>query len=83
MLCASKLILHEHTVNMNFEELFPTPMLVFDLDENLNEIFDWIVTLHQNDPEGKHASNYGGWQSKSFYDCSDTPLKSLAEFIEG
>jgi|TARA_B100000035_G_C20821837_1_gene474594 uncharacterized protein (TIGR02466 family) len=70
-------------MNMHIEELFPTPTWGFDLNENLDEIRDWIVTLHQNDPEGKHASNYGGWQSKSFYDCSDTPLKSLAEFIEG
>ena len=70
-------------MNMHVEELFPTPTWGFDLNENLDEILDWIVTLHKKDPEGKNASNYGGWQSKSFHDCCDTPLESLAEFIEG
>ena len=43
-------------------------------DVNNIELKDYVEKLAEEDKEGKVASNYGGWQSKSFEILDQKPI---------
>ena len=60
--------------------LFPTP--IWEDDDcglDTKEIQDFCYLVEKEDPQGRKATNYGGWQSNEFRPevLPDTPLKSL------
>ena len=53
---------------------FPTVIWNDELKQiNNSELKEYVIKLKAQDEQGKVASNYGGWQSKSF----DTLWKGL------
>ena len=49
-------------------------------DTNNTELKEYVEKLAEEDKEGKVASNYGGWQSKSFEILDQKPL-AIERFI--
>jgi len=61
---------------------FPTVIWNDDLKHiNNAELKQYVTKLKEEDTEGKVASNYGGWQSKSFDSISERPI-AVERFIQ-
>ena len=69
---------------MNTQLLFPTPLWTQkDCGVDRQPIIDFVHYVQKEDPDGRHASNAGGWQSWDFVDhvMLDNPLKPLRDKI--
>jgi uncharacterized protein (TIGR02466 family) len=61
---------------MKAELWFPTPIWYGELNFNIDAVKDKCLELRKLDPNGRAASNAGGWQS------NDVSLSDYAEFAD-
>ena len=61
---------------------FPTVIWNDELKQiNNSELKEYVIKLKAQDEQGKVASNYGGWQSKSFDILDERPI-TVERFIQ-
>ena len=61
---------------------FPTVIWNSELKQiNNSELKEYVIKLKAQDEQGKIASNYGGWQSKSFEILDERPI-AIERFIQ-
>ena len=61
---------------------FPTVIWNDELKQiNNSELKEYVVKLKAQDEKGKVASNYGGWQSRSFEILDERPI-AIERFIQ-
>ena len=61
---------------------FPTVIWNDELKQiNNSELKEYVVKLKAQDEQGKVASNYGGWQSRSFEILDERPI-AIERFIQ-
>lgn len=64
--------------------IFPTPVWVEDdIGADREKLIEFVDLVRKEDPEGRHLSNNGGWQSWDFIDevMSNNPLSNLRSKI--
>jgi len=69
---------------MKTELIFPTPIWKFDnVGIDRKSLSDFVYHVKDEDPEGRQASNGGGWQSHDFTDpvIDDNPLRYIRDAI--
>lgn len=69
---------------MKTELLFPTPVWIEDgCGIDREKLLDFVYLVRREDPEGRYASNDGGWQSHDFIDevMKENPLSELRRKI--
>lgn len=69
---------------MKTELLFPTPIWIEeDCGVDRDKLKEFVQFVKTEDPKGRNATNYGGWQSHDFIDnvMKDNPLKDLRDKI--
>jgi uncharacterized protein (TIGR02466 family) len=62
-------------MKIGIEEIFTTPILIAELDLDLNKIIDYCYS-YKNNFNGRNVSNYGGYQSNDI-DISEKSLIDL------
>lgn len=71
-------------LKMKTKLLFPTPVWIQDeCGIDLNKLTEFCYFVEKEDPEGRHATNDGGWQSHDFVDSvmKDNPLSEIRQKI--
>ena len=69
---------------MKTELIFPTPVWKFDnVGADRQKILDFVDVVRKEDPDGRVASNDGGWQSWDFIEgvMDNNPLKEIKDMI--
>ena len=66
---------------MILDEIFPTPIWIFDLEFDLGSIEYWCRRKKEEDT-GRDVSNIGGWQSNDIEEFDGTPLEPFIEWVE-
>jgi len=66
---------------MILDEIFPTPIWIFDLNFDLNDMAYYCHRV-QHEDKGREVSNVGGWQSNDIHEFDGTPLRPFVDWCE-
>ncbi len=65
---------------MILDEIFPTPIWIFDLDLDLNDL-RYYAYRRRDEDKGRVVSNEGGWQSNDIDEFDGTPLRQFVDWV--
>jgi len=66
---------------MNLDFYFPTPVWWQDTTIDITPVKNLCMSLRNSDPEGRHLSNNGGWQSADFAPNVYTEMREFESVI--